>query len=290
MNKFLVALPLLLFAACIDEEPGAPVADVTVDADALRVDVTDTAAAGSLAARDGVVTFGVETVEPSVYDMWVEVHGMRLTLLVDTVVGVMEWDGYTAATGAPTQMTDADRATLLELYTALDVYGNDYEHLALLRRKIGNWAETSDTMKLQWQKLFDRDRGYTSLCGSCGSWRSSTHDCNHGAKGSDATTANGLVKYQGALCGGDGSQYGTTSSTSCIAEPAGYTSIEYVRGNCMGRCGPGCSSGDTQFTQDCLNHDACVRGGHSLASGYCDDQLASCADDDSSAPHCGTGC
>ncbi|CAN5827922.1 hypothetical protein BH11MYX3_BH11MYX3_02510 [soil metagenome] len=289
MTKFLAALSLVLFAACMDEEAVPQAPDPTAT-DALAVDITDTTATGSFIASDSVVGFGVKIVETAVYNMWVDVPGMHLTLLVDTEVGVMEWDGYTAETGAPTQMTDADRATLLELYTALDVYGNDHEHVSLLRRKIGNWAETSDTMNLQWQKLFDRDRSYTSLCGSCGSWRSATHDCNHGAKNSDATTVNALVKYQGALCGGDGSQYGTTSSTSCIAEPQGFATIEYIRGNCLGRCGPGCNSGDTQFTQDCLNHDSCVRGGHSLASAYCDDQLAACADDDASAPHCGTGC
>jgi len=291
MHKILAALPLVLFVACVDEEPitQAPAIEEPA-ADALNVTITDTTATGSFQASDSVVTFGIETVSPAVYDMWVELHGLHLTLLVDAEVGVLEFDGYAADTGALTQMTEADRATLLELYKALDVYGNDYEHVSLLRKKVGNWAETSDTMNLTFQHLFDRDQSWTSLCGSCGSWRSASHDCNHGGWWSDATTVNALIKYEGAWCGGDGSAYGTTSSVSCTGEPAGFTTYEYIRGNCMGRCGPGCNSSDTQFTQDCVNHDSCVRGGHDLASAYCDDQFSSCTDDDISAPHCGTGC
>lgn len=295
MHKILAASALVLFAACVDEDP-IPQAQLETPAPgAIDIDITETTAIGSFNASDSKVTFGVEALTPAVFDIWVELHGMRLTLMIDSDVGVMEWDGYTAATGAPTQMTDADRATLLELYTALNDFGNEHEHLALMRRKIGNWAETSDTMNLTWQKLFDRDHSWTSLCGVCGSWRGATHDCDHGGWGSDATSVNALVKYEGAWCGGDGSAYGTTTSVSCTGEPAGFTTYEYIRGNCMGRCGPGCSSSDTQFTQDCLNHDSCTRGGHALASAYCDDQFTSCGDDDASpsiggAPHCGTGC
>src|SRR5262245_22354055 len=141
MRKILAALPLVLFVACVDEEPidQAPVIGDSTPGE-TNVDITDTTATGTFNATDSQVTFGVEVVEPNVLDMWVDVHGLHLTLLVDTAAGVMEWDGYTAATGATTQMTDADRATLLELYHALDKYGNDHEHLAILRRKIGNWA------------------------------------------------------------------------------------------------------------------------------------------------------
>lgn len=292
-SSALTALALLA-GACTATEP-APRDRDDVAPGTLALDVGDTRVLGTFEATDGQVLLGGEVIGTSVYDLWVEVHGMHLSLLVDFDAGVMEWDGYTADDGTPTQMTDEDRATLLELYVAMDALGNDNDLLAFLRRKVGNWAEMSDTFDLTWQKLYDDERSVTSLCGSCGSWVTATHDCNHGSTGSDATSAKGLIKYEGALCGGDGSAYGTTSSTSCSGEPAGFATIEYFRGNCVGRCGPGCSSSDTQFTKDCLNHDSCTRGGHALASAYCDDQLTSCADDDASpsvggGAHCGTGC
>lgn len=286
-SSLLAVASLALLVACTDQATAPATGPVPAG---LEIQTSETTATGSFGTKDGLVTFGVEVVGTAVYDMWVEVNGLHLTLLVDAEAGVMEWDGYTASTGAVTQMTEADRAALLELYGAMDSLGNEHEHVALLRRKIGNWAETSDTRDLRWQKLFDLDHSWTSICGACRTWRSGTHDCNHGGFNSDATTVNAYIRYEGAACGGDGSAYGTSTSVSCIAEPAGFATIEYIRYNCLGRCGPGCNSSDTQFTQDCLNHDTCVRGGHALASAYCDDQLTSCADDDISAPHCGTGC
>ena len=64
------------------------------------------------------------------------------------------------------------------------------------------------------------------------------------------------------------------------------TRVEYSYGNCYGVCGAGCP-GTYQFTVDCVNHDQCVRNGHVLASGYCDDQFSAASDDWASAPNCG---
>ena len=64
------------------------------------------------------------------------------------------------------------------------------------------------------------------------------------------------------------------------------TNVEYAYGNCFGACGAGCP-GSYQFTVDCVNHDSCVRNGHVMASGYCDDQYTSALDDWASAPNCG---
>jgi len=40
------------------------------------------------------------------------------------------------------------------------------------------------------------------------------------------------------------------------------------------------------YSQDCLNHDGCVRNGHSAASIWCDDEFAMTTDDFSFAPNC----
>jgi hypothetical protein len=37
---------------------------------------------------------------------------------------------------------------------------------------------------------------------------------------------------------------------------------------------------------DCLDHDLCVRFGHSLASWWCDDEFAYTTDDYAFAPNC----
>ena len=55
-----------------------------------------------------------------------------------------------------------------------------------------------------------------------------------------------------------------------------------------GNCGTSCSG--TQYTNDCVDHDQCVRtakhGGHVLASAWCGDEFISATDDELFAPSC----
>jgi len=65
---------------------------------------------------------------------------------------------------------------------------------------------------------------------------------------------------------------------------------EYVRvggSDCMGRCGSRCSGlcSGTKYTEDCLNHDACVNRYH-LTHRYCNFIFSYCSDDCFRAPDC----
>jgi hypothetical protein len=84
------------------------------------------------------------------------------------------------------------------------------------------------------------------------------------------------------------------SSYECY-EPDHDPNIWYAYGECFGRCGGGCCGasgllctpdGVGTYTMDCLDHDLCVRFGHSLASWWCDDEFAYTTDDYAFAPNC----
>ena len=68
-------------------------------------------------------------------------------------------------------------------------------------------------------------------------------------------------------------------------EPDHPSTIEYAFGNCFGRCGAGCGA-NTKFTWDCLDHDECVRLGHSTLGLSCQDEFLSTMDDWVLAPDC----
>src|SRR3569623_2742892 len=76
---------------------------------------TDKGGTGSF----GDTTFKSEMATDDVLDIQVHINGMVMTSLVDFKTGVIEYDGYTEASGENTQMTDDDRAAMVALAGAL---------------------------------------------------------------------------------------------------------------------------------------------------------------------------
>jgi hypothetical protein len=214
----------------------------------------------------------------------------RLTMIVDAKGGVIEKDGYAADNGNTTFMSATDRDVLLGAYRALDKLGTENlpPHVTLLRRMIGHWAEHPSTLSLERQNLFDAKKSYTSLCGYCWYYVKFTHDCWGTDPWEDETTAYGLVAHIGAYTGCSSStKYRSSDGVwHCLSyEPSDSFGWEYQKGNCYGRCGPGCSS-EKDYTMHCGHHDHCVRNGHAMLSAWCEDEFERCIDDEALAPSC----
>ena len=127
---------------------------------------------------------------------------------------------------------------------------------------------------------------YKSLCSSMNSFVLASHDDLWRSYGADSSTYYGYVSMHPHQPCAEGTRYWQNNAWQCFStEPNHSKSIEFAYGNCFGRCGPDCGSG-TQFTQDCLDHDSCVRFGHSLTSLWCDDEFFYTIDDALFAPNC----
>lgn len=261
-----------------------------------------------VAAAGEVVTLDAKMVGEHRFEIVVRLNGMVITEVADGEAGVIEFDGFSTATGEDTQMGDPDRRLLLELTQELSQLGPNVGRMVdATRRFVGMWAEYPDTLPLQGIKLAEANRSWTSLCAYEGTYYRASHDCQYGGWWTDSTTlgndtpGGGYLSLHGDLGGQDGTRFwipaaGTyticvNSGVSCDDQSKyfGYTGwnnaeeishdtrIEYAYGNCFGVCGAGCDGSD--FTVDCQNHDQCVRNGHYTTSGYCDDQFAACTDD-----------
>jgi len=298
--KLLLALAVAACTESADTKLGTTPDDLVING-------TDKGVTGSF----GDTTFKSEMATDDVLDIQVHINGMVMTSLVDFKTGVIEYDGYTEASGENTQMTDDDRAAMVALEGALaKVKGDVPMVVEKLRGFVATEAEHPTTVDLQDIRFGAENRSWTSLCYAKNSYYPASHDCDTGGFWIDATTLDNVwLSSTGDLGGPDGvawyfpsggSYQACSGSSYCsrysVSIPsAGWytgvevdhdTNVEYSYGNCFGVCGAGCP-GTYQFTVDCVNHDQCVRNGHVTASGYCDDQFSAASDDWAYAPDCG---
>jgi hypothetical protein len=229
-------------------------------------------------------------------DLTVQVGDLTLDAIVDSATRVSHLDGFGTANGQNTQILPADRATLLAFYHTLDqhVTRESPEPTAVLDRVVSMWAEHPTTVSLTRVVMGEENRSWTMECGyaqcwngnawsytgGCASWTwySETHDC-WSYNDWDANSS------QNAQLGDHyGSTYYWTGSSWAVGSPD-HWAWPYEVGDCNGRCGADCGS-STQYTQDCANHDGCVRNGHDIASLWCDDEFTSASDDWTFAPNC----
>jgi hypothetical protein len=277
----------LVFALVVSSILVACAGDGSTQIGTLVVDEGDgSIVGGTLESRRGPIAFRGET-RGGVHDLEIEIEGLVIAVLADVKAGVFEFDGYAAADGSETQMLDDDRAALIELRDALDAYGPvPGSTLEMIRRFADTWAEFPSTLALRFERIAPPDPQVVySICWAVNSYQSATHDCNQGDFWQDHTTTDyAWVSMDGAGPCGDGTWFWNGQTWSCY-EPNHDRNAEYAYGNCFGRCGAGCGGG-TQFTWDCLDHDQCVRTGHSTASWWCDDQFVSASDDMLGAPNC----
>jgi len=205
----------------------------------------------------------------------VELNGMILSARYDESGERLE--GVTAADGAPTLLTELDRASVRRLLAGLEaeLHGSiehvtskeEYDQVRgltaaeerLFRVLDVQWSQWPTTLPLQLEIGTEAARGYTSYrrYAATNTTVTGCHDCN-------------VCSFSGDCC------------------DTGKKLGEYFNGDNYGNCGT--SSTGSQFTKDCTNHDQCVRttkhGGHALASMYCNDQFTSCTDDETFAPSC----
>jgi len=283
-----VALALSLVVGCAFNDANDPATGA--DESGLQVHFDADKAKGSYDFEGRTFVFASERVRDHLWDVNATFDGLSMTFYFDQDTGVIEMDGWANANGGDSQMTRPDRELVIKLRDRLDKFGTEVpEGLKMIRRVLDHWSDWPETVSLQRVKLFDEARTITSICGSCRSYRSFTHDCSTCGSGTDSCTAYGYVGQIGSYSCGGGTKWGTSSGTlTCLTnDPSHTASYEYGYGNCFGRCGAGCAS-EKDYTADCGNHDLCVRSGHATASLYCDDEFTSCSDDEVSAPGCST--
>jgi hypothetical protein len=131
-----------------------------------------------------------------------------------------------------------------------------------------------------------RRLSYTTICDKLYTYVEATHDDWWYNRGDDKTTYYAFVAPYAACPSADGTYFWKNSQWQCYA-PDHDANVEYAYGDCFGRCGAGCGSGGSgTYTYDCLDHDSCVRFGHSIASIWCDDEFTYTIDDYTFAPNC----
>ena len=296
MRKVLGAVAAVMLLGC---GTGTRPEDAAQAVDGLELKQETGVVSGRFAQAGTEARFSSKQVEEGVYRIEVRQNGMSLTGLVDVVNGVSSLDGFAAESGQDTQMLDGDREVLAGLYAALNAQLPAGDAAApeakYLRRAVSLWSQHPTTVELQRAVMGEQGRGYTMLCsyakcngawtGSCGgvyNWYSyAKHDCQHGGW---EYTGNQQIAQLGDHYSCSGDEYYMSNGAWVCGEPDHWIRPKVV-GICFGRCGGGCG-GDTQYTLDATNHDGCVRNGHMLASGYCDDQFTSASDDEMFAGNC----
>ncbi|MEX1363552.1 MAG: hypothetical protein AB1Z98_10520 [Nannocystaceae bacterium] len=278
MSKGMRWLVPLVLASCVEsaepDEPEALPRGLTMEDDGELL-------VGSYVDDELVMRFVAEVTDGG-FEVEVVFNGMTIRATKDDS-GVLEHDGFATDNGEPTQMTDDDREALVRLTAVLEEQGAQVSPpLQRLRGFANVWSEYPSTLDLR--GTVANFRAYTSICEYYGTFQEATHDDWSYDRWDDASTYFAYVSMHGpGPCSG-GTYFWNNDQWECF-EPDHSTSIEYAYGECFGRCGAGCGS-SSQFTWDCLDHDSCVRFGHSLASLWCNDEFSSTVDDWASAPNC----
>jgi len=245
----------------------------------LQMQQTDTKVAGTWTLGSDKVVFESVAIGDEVFEVDLKVHGLVLDATIDFKNHTSSLDGFAAENGGDTQLLEEDHVVLDKFVKSLEVLGGEPSaHAMLLRRVASVWSQTGSAMELERRVMGEEGRGYSSLCYAIGSVRNSSHDCWSGGWWGSKTSVYSYVGYWTS------STYYWRGYWSTDDYDHGNWPTEY--GQCYGRCGGGCGS-DQDYTQDCHNHDNCVRNGHWVTSSWCSDELASATDDEMYAPNCG---
>ncbi len=231
------------------------------------------------------------------FDVEVELRGMVVTVTNAPDLGVMEIDAYAAIDGGDTQILDGDRALLNALASSLDLGPEMSVQLDALRSAAAILGEFPNAMPLPYQVVGDNEKS-ANYCSKLNTYVSNKHDGWGETYGADNTTIDyGYVSTHGSCRAGD-ADAGNGQTTwwlvsgawNClVTEPNHSTTIEQAYGDCLGRCGGGCTT-TNKFTQDCFEHDGCNRFGHSWAAsapgGHCADEFTGAIWDAANATSC----
>jgi hypothetical protein len=247
----LLALTLSLpFAACQSSEP-AP-AD-----EALRVEQHDAAVVRGSFVAGVKLEFQAVMPRPAAATVTVTIGGDTLTLFADATSGEIHFDGGAA------QLSTLELDTLGAFTRALDGYIGGADDVAVMHESLllaasGYFAAAPADTALENALHFTDPLSGTSgvlgndgkACIKPGEVRTAAFDGSQGAHYESWTVgSHGGTQWNGTF-------------------------------DCMGRCGAGCGSYD--WTQDCLEHDACSRKYYSSSGPVdqnCGDEYSEAADD-----------
>jgi hypothetical protein len=290
--SLLCALAMNACALGADEQPSA-VEGPSVPEPLRTTDAAPKAIAGTLSATvsDGQVSGKldnqVDSVEftsiardNAVYEVSLTVHGMTLDATFSLDDKAASFDGFVSETGEDTQLLDEDRAALKAFYEAIQAKGGEGapKTMDMLIRATSIWAEAGTSVPLSRRVMGEEGRGWTLLCSRLGQYVDGTHDDWSRNRWNATSSYHVMIGDYGP------STYYWTGS-AWTTQGFDHANWPYEYGNCYGRCGSDCGSGHV-YSQDCLDHDGCVRNGHAIASFWCDDEFTSTTDDFSFAPNC----
>jgi hypothetical protein len=251
------------------------------------VSSTQNAVTGTFESHSTKVTFSSVARAGGFYDVTVDLNGLQLTGIVDPNQKVSELDGY-AAGGGETQMTDADRTILVALAHSLEAQLDRTNPTADVLVRLANlWSEHPDSLVLQREVLGDQSHS-NGYCANFDTWQYATHDgppwwlggCGYNDWDANSTS----IPYIGYRWDSSNTFYWVNNSW--ITATQDHQPYVYEAGDCFGHCGAGCPSGTQTLTQNCADHDQCVRNGHSIAAISCDDEFTAAAADYVFANNC----
>lgn len=292
----------------IDEPPGQA-GKGEIAPGILTLEEDSAGVAGSYSLATDTATFQSVEKGDQIVDVTVELHGMTLTATVDFANQTAIFDGYGSATKGATVLREEDSSLIAALSKKIQ---SDLEQkkpsLAseALVKAVSIWEEWPSELSLS-QSIGTEQSAASSfwiymLCGQarcpvqtpgglvwsftgpCAAWNwtyYSEHDCNQCNFGQPRCQQIAQLGDH-HRCNGD-EFYWTGTSWAC-GEPNHWVR-PYVTGNCYARCGAGCGW-FRQYTLNCMDHDACVRNGHSIISWWCADQFIAAIDDQFFAPNC----
>lgn len=234
----------------------------------------------SMQEKSTRVVFSSVEKAPAVFEVFLLINGKSLSASVNK-------NNQTAKLNAVNhqqQQINIDEKDRLQLTALLKAYeqggfGKQSEAANILKRLISIWSQTPNTVSLQRTIEGISAASYQNLCALNGLELEASHDGNQ--CGYDDAECTSL-----AILGSRGSNTESFINGQWTTAVPDHIPNVSQRGQCYGNCGGGCPSGDQTLTQDCLNHDQCVRNGHSLASWWCDDEFTYTFDDAIFAPEC----
>jgi hypothetical protein len=277
MRFTIFVLGIAAMVGCAGDAPKSPAVKgvVTVDeSSATRI-------AGNYTQGEDTVAFEARVLQPNLLSVKLQLHGMTLDATLDTSNGNRMWsqDAFATTTGQDTVVAEDDITLLATFTKALEAANlgiSQGDGLAFHMGAVINlWSQWIPAMNPIRIKFEDRDRA-TDMC-----WWASAPDRYHSYEGHDCDSCSGdPMQGQGfSSCssyGAYGPYYGDTTwyyyNGGWQTSSDGHGNGSYITGDCFGRYGAGCGSGNAYF-QENASHDHCVRNAHSIISAWCSDEL-----------------
>jgi len=275
--RITLLLAAVLVTACADSPTHEQVeGQVTVDeSSATRI-------AGSYVAGEDTLAFEARELEPNLVAVTLNLHGMTLDATLDTRDGNRMWsqDAFSTASGEDTTIALEDSELIQQFVRAIEAENIGVSlgdglafHFGSVINLWAQWVPAMDPVRIKFE---DRDRA-VDMC-----WWAGAPDRYHDYDGHDCDACSGDPRQgQGkSNCSSyvaygpyySGTTWYYNGSWVSGDDMMGHGNYTYQTGDCYGRYGAGCGSGNAYF-QENASHDHCVRNGHVTYSSWCSDEL-----------------